>query len=816
MAAIAAAYASGTITSVSGTTVVISGGAVAGWVGRAIVLTTGNGAGQSRRITAFVSATQITIEFAFANTYTTGVLAGLVDVDPVAGDGFAISHAPADIADGTSIIVDPGTNVMRFVGASSFAGAAFLYLQNWRVEMASSSITCNQALASNRVSFRFGDVDSAGNFYNGCYLHDTATAPSGFGTGAASTADPNFEFYGGIIRCVGAAPFWRLHSDDNIRVRICGVRCNGNIGGRMQGARSVHGDWEVYGNTNASGPFNAKAQFGRITGIRVSGGLQAVYHFWPDSKTLTLEGIDLGPGLTRGIRFANSTTSGERLTIRNIDISQWSALPILYNNGSGTYSNNFRLSQFVNGGYRNAAGTLVADTTRFVLRDNVPATIYDNTVVNGQIPQQEVRYRDMVVLNTGDYNWSTAGGTTYAPYALAAASYLWQPATASLPLLTSTNASLLALPDANVTQTNKATVDAYADIDTLDKLYDRAKSWTVDNLALANPSFGAQLATGNGTELNLGAFNLVVDATAASTFVVAGNTITIKASALAAGTKFATFRTTGTLTLSNGATVGVSYTTGAGSFAAISVTGLVAGSRIQLYNLTDAVEMANLTVAGTSYNAIFPWPGVRTVRLRVSKKGLEDYETTGQFLSGGMSFVSNTPVDSIYDANGIDGSTVTEFAADYPNVQIDINDPDGVTTVPRLHAWYHAICETADGIRNFFGGLVAEDASNYRIVTSILNLKLDNVGGVAVKIGGARLYRDDGTTVIGGGAIEMDPLKSYTSGLGNITILIEELHKLAGLKSGAPMTVTPNTRTVDGITLNITGDGTTSTTVTRA
>lgn len=817
MAAITTPYASGTITSVSGTTVTVSGGAVAAWVGRCIRITTGSAAGQTRRILTAPTATTITVDFAFSNTFTTGVLAGLADVSPAASDGFVISWAPADIADATTIIVDPGTNVMRFVGASSFSNAAFLYVANWRVELASTSITCNQATQANRVAFRFGDVDASGNFYNGCYLHDTATAPSGFGTGAASTFDPDFEFYGGIIRCVGAAPFWRLHTDDSLRARICGVRVNGTIGGRIQGSRSVNGDWEVYGNSNASGPFNAKAAFGRITGIKVSSSLQAVYHFWPDSRTLTLEGIDLGPDVSRGIRFANSTTAGERLTIRNIDINQWQALPILYNNGNGTYSNNFRISQFVDGGYRTAAGALVTDTTRFVLRDNVPATIYDNTVTTGLLPQQEVRYRDMVVLNTGNYTWATAGGTTYAPYELAAASYLWQPATTTMPLLTSTNASLLALPDTNISQTNKATVDAYTTIETLDKLYDRAKSWTVDNLAAANPSFGAQVATANGSELDLGGFNLVVDATAASAFVIAGSTLTINATALNAGSKFTTFKTTGTLTLLNGATVGVSYSTGAGSFAAISISNLVANSRIQLYNVTDSVELANEVVSGTSYSAIFTFPGVRTVRLRITKLGYLDFEQSGSFLASGLSFTASQPADTVYVTNAIDGTTVTEFTSDFPNVQMDISDPDGVTSVQRLYAWYRDEITTSDGIRNFFRGMSASDSANYIINTAVVNLKLDNILTAPVKIVGGYLARDDGSTVIAAtsNSIQMDPSKAYVAGIGSVSQQVQELHALQGLAAGTPMTVTPTSRIAGDIELAITGDGSTSTTVTR-
>lgn len=44
---------------------------------------------------------------------------------------------------------------------------------------------------------------------------------------------------------------------------------------------------------------------------------------------------------------------------------------------------------------------------------------------------------------------------------------------------------------------------------------------------------------------------------------------------------------------------------------------------------------------------------------------------------------------------------------------------------------------------------------------------------------------------------------------------IEEMHQLQGLELGTPMTVTPTSRTVGGISLTISGDGTTTTTVER-
>lgn len=49
-----------------------------------------------------------------------------------------------------------------------------------------------------------------------------------------------------------------------------------------------------------------------------------------------------------------------------------------------------------------------------------------------------------------------------------------------------------------------------------------------------------------------------------------------------------------------------------------------------------------------------------------------------------------------------------------------------------------------------------------------------------------------------------------------ILLQVEEIHKIHGLSAGNPMTVTPTSRVVDDITQNITGDGETTTTVTRA
>jgi hypothetical protein len=59
------------------------------------------------------------------------------------------------------------------------------------------------------------------------------------------------------------------------------------------------------------------------------------------------------------------------------------------------------------------------------------------------------------------------------------------------------------------------------------------------------------------------------------------------------------------------------------------------------------------------------------------------------------------------------------------------------------------------------------------------------------------------------------PMSTTTLTAGTKDTEIDELHKLQGLKEGSPMTVTPTSRTVDDIDLEITGDGENTTTVTR-
>lgn len=100
--------------------------------------------------------------------------------------------------------------------------------------------------------------------------------------------------------------------------------------------------------------------------------------------------------------------------------------------------------------------------------------------------------------------------------------------------------------DPLVTELNAATVGAYSELLTPQQVYDYAFKWLYDNYANQD----ALLVTLEGAKLDCKSLNLVLDATAAQVLALSGNTLTIKASAFVGDIK-----TTGTVTLSNGATV---------------------------------------------------------------------------------------------------------------------------------------------------------------------------------------------------------------------------------------------------------------------
>ncbi len=183
------------------------------------------------------------------------------------------------------------------------------------------------------------------------------------------------------------------------------------------------------------------------------------------------------------------------------------------------------------------------------------------------------------------------------------------------------------------------------------------------------------------------------------------------------------------------------------------------------------IEFDNASTAGAYSNS---WTDGEefasgdTIRFRWVDADELEIDTTGVATADGTTTFLNTPVDdTVYDGYAIDGSTVTEYSADYPNVQVDLNDPDNVFYMDRFYAWHKYNLTLEDGIRNFFGAVTATNASNIVINDSIVDIFFDNTKAVSARQGdNIVIQRDDGaypqvTVTSGGGGLGF-----YYTGVG--------------------------------------------------
>ena len=305
--------------------------------------------------------------------------------------------------------------------------------------------------------------------------------------------------------------------------------------------------------------------------------------------------------------------------------------------------------------------------------------------------------------------------------------------------------------DLIITEPNRTIVDAYEEIDTSAKFYDRAKSYLTANYE----GQGATLVSRAGIDIET-TFDIDIDASASSAFAFDGSKITIKASAFTGN-----ITTTGTVTTLNDAVVLGTITDASGTRATLqyNISGLVQHSRIQIFNVTANSEIYNNSVNATTYSAQYT-EGVEVtegdeIRLRVTRQsGTTAYlpfEATAIASASAFSFKASQQLDLVYNSNGIDGSSVTTLTADFPNVQVDVDDADGSVDVREIYARYVNIITTEEGIRQWFGGITALNAVNYQVNTAIADLTIQNVGTNGVNLGVARIFRDDGAIILAQG-----------------------------------------------------------------
>jgi len=172
------------------------------------------------------------------------------------------------------------------------------------------------------------------------------------------------------------------------------------------------------------------------------------------------------------------------------------------------------------------------------------------------------------------------------------------------------NAALIV--DTSITEATKATVDAYTEIETPEKFYDRAKAYLYDNYA----SEATTIVNRSGSIIDAGSYNVTIDATAGSVFAFDGSTITIKASTFTGN-----ITTTGTFTLANSATVVGSVTdTGGTEFStSIEITNLTSAD-IYIEDDLGAQFDYQTGVSGT-YNNTVPFGSTGTWKVVINRAG---------------------------------------------------------------------------------------------------------------------------------------------------------------------------------------------------
>ena len=237
------------------------------------------------------------------------------------------------------------------------------------------------------------------------------------------------------------------------------------------------------------------------------------------------------------------------------------------------------------------------------------------------------------------------------------------------------------------------------------------------------------------------------------------------------------FKTTGTVTLTNGGAISAVYADSSGRIVPITAPNLLAGSRVRLFNSTDNVEMFNGVLALAGFSQAFAYTGNKNITLTATytngvtaKLGLS---ASGIFTATGATFLDSQVDDAIYNGYGINGSTVTGFAADY--VEDDVNlTVSGNFTASNLYAWWVHNLTTESGIREFFGGITALDAANLRINVATVSIYLDNITASFVyQSDTIRLFRSDGiyparTVTTGGGGISVNWNANVYVGTANI------------------------------------------------
>jgi len=135
-----------------------------------------------------------------------------------------------------------------------------------------------------------------------------------------------------------------------------------------------------------------------------------------------------------------------------------------------------------------SAGAALSGTLVTRLYDDTATSVNSESVTGGAYTEFFARHTDISLAVSGSKNLSD--GTLYAPYTLRGIQYGKQFGLTNISVEDAFNSAIVYLDDTIITEATQATVDAYTELETPQKFYDRAVSWLEANITTEQSFLG--------------------------------------------------------------------------------------------------------------------------------------------------------------------------------------------------------------------------------------------------------------------------------------------------------------------------------------
>lgn len=730
------AYKSGTFNGAPGagsTTFTVAGFTPApGDVGRIIIITSGNARLQHREITG-VSGQDITVAHSWDtnNFIDTSSDGRATDVLPASGDACVISYNADDLISSDADLTLTDANHLK-IDAIRVETGAYIHFKDYHIEWDYSSVLIGSG--AGLILGYYGFVPGEDGYTkHACHITEIATTAA-LGIAIDITDSMGMlDIYGGSVYCESGTPIWRAYENAadsrDVQVRWVDFTAYGNFGAGTDGDRSMFIRCTAVNGVTILGFLYPRSAVARVE-ISALNCDQAGFVFidsvngGPSGRLSFPRIVDIKDKVIRS--FGSSAHTGNNVLEVIAKKSEIDSAPTFIESdgapASGTHI--YRYGNLVRPTFIDSTGATVTDNIKNRLYDTTPTFIEEQSVTSGEYPEVFVRHTDIATV-AGDLNLSD--GTQYAPYSLRSVSYGKQFSNSSISVEDTFEPKVVLLNDGLITETTKATVDAYSELESPEKFYDRAVSWLEANIT-SETDF---LVSRSGSTIDAGSYNVTIDATAGSAFAFDGSTITIKAS-----TFTGSITTTGTFTRANGATVVGTVTDSGGTqfSTSLEVTGLTS-TNIYLEDNTGTQVDYQTNVTGT-YNYAATLGSTGTWKLVIDRAGyiarVNTFTADGNLkgFSGALTQLTQPSGAAMYTGSN---SALLSVVPNPDGSRMNIRIGNGTVTAQQIFDECEDALATNDGMKYLANGggrveFAALPTGTFLFMKSNVRLIRDNVG----------------------------------------------------------------------------------------